>query len=352
MNSFTAHIKRATQKVGLVVVALSSVVTFQQAYAVGTAANTDITNQATVAYQVGGAAQPTVSSNTTTFKVDRKVNVVVAGGNTTNTFPGATTALSRPAVATLFTVTNTGNGTDTFDLTLGGPVNQTGDDFDVTAASITYYDDNGTTPGVFDAGDTQITTLTLAADNPPHNVFLVADIPNTPTNNQNAVVKLTATSTSVATPAAQADNPLAVDIVIVNQSSNANDTYHIQTATLTVTKTAVVLADPINCPGGVGTCGANAPKAIPGATVEYTIVVANTSTTAAASAVVLSDTIPAASNTAFVSGSMTLNSVVLSDGADVDAGTFTAAPTPKVDITVGSLAASSNATATFRVTIN
>ena len=49
----------------------------QAALAAGTASNTDITNQATITFDVGGSAQE-LSSNDTTFKVDNKIDLVVA----------------------------------------------------------------------------------------------------------------------------------------------------------------------------------------------------------------------------------------------------------------------------------
>lgn len=331
MKSLAAHIKRAS----LAVIALSALGVMHGANAAGTASGTDITNTATVNFQVGGVAQTALNSNTTTFKVDRKVDLTVTAGSATSTSPGATGA------AVIYTVTNTGNGSDSF--TLAG-TNQTGDNFDVS--NIKIYQDNGTTPGVFDAGDTLVSAAVAFTADQSIKFFIVSDVPLTPTNGQNAVVKLTATTTSTAT--SGADNPTVVDVVFADAGNdgteNANNQYNISTATLAVVKSAAVISDPIN--------NTTNPKAIPGAVIEYTITVTNSGAQAATS-VVLTDDIPASSNTAFVSGSMQLNSASLTDGADADAGTYTSTGTPKVTINAGTVAASGGtATAKFRVAIN
>ena len=59
------------------------------AFAEGTAAGSTITNNVTVAFQVGGISQ-TASAASDTFTVDRKVNLTVAevGTTTTQVSPG------------------------------------------------------------------------------------------------------------------------------------------------------------------------------------------------------------------------------------------------------------------------
>jgi uncharacterized repeat protein (TIGR01451 family) len=85
--------------------------------------------------------------------------------------------------------------------------------------------------------------------------------------------------------------------------------------------------------------------------MEYTITVTNSSTTAAASAVTLTDSIPA--NTTYVAGSMKLNAVALTDAADADGGSTTGAPVTSITVNAGTVAASGGtAIVKFRVTIN
>lgn len=331
MTSFS--IKRASlAKAGLAAVMLSSLGVVQSAFAVGTASGTDITNTATVNYTVGSVAQTAVNSNTSTFKVDRKVDLTVNNGVATSTAPGATN------VGAIYTVVNTGNGTDSFTFTAA---NQAGDNFDVS--NLRIYRDDGTTPNVFDGGDTLIpaaTPVSFTADQ-SINFFIVSDVPLTATNGQNAVVRLTATTTSTAT--VGADNPAVVDVVFADAGNNGTEfddnQYNISSATLAVVKSASIISDPVN-----GT-GVNR-KAIPGAVIEYTIVVTN-SGAANATAVALSDNIPA--NTTYVAGSMTLNAGALTDAALDDAGTFTGTA---VNVNAGTVnSGGGTATVTFRVTI-
>ena len=79
---------------------------------IGTASGVDITNTATLAYSVSGTPPTPVPSNETSFKVDNKVNVLVAesGGTVTNVVPGAQDQV------TTFTVTNNGNTSQGYNL--------------------------------------------------------------------------------------------------------------------------------------------------------------------------------------------------------------------------------------------
>jgi uncharacterized repeat protein (TIGR01451 family) len=334
MNFFTAHIKRVTPaKAGLAAMLLSSLGIFQSAHAVGTAAGTDITNTATVNFSVGGVSQTPVNSNTSTFEVDRKVDLTVNNGAATGTAPGANN------VGVIYTVVNTGNGTDSFTF---APTNQGSDDFDVS--NLRVYRDNGATPGTFDGGDTLITAgtpVTFTADQ-SISFFIVSDIPLTPANGDDSVVRLTATTTSTAT--VGADNPLVVDVVFADIGNNGfefdDNQYNIASATLSVVKSAAIISDPVNLTGPNR-------KAIPGAVIEYSIVVTNGGA-ANATAVALSDNIPA--NTTYVPASITLNAGALTDAALDDAGTFTGTA---VNVDAGTVTSGGGtATVTFRVTIN
>src|SRR3970040_2805328 len=82
----------------------------QNAAAAGTAAGTTISNSATLAYDVSGVAQTSITSTAATFVVDEKAHLTVAGGANTNVVPGAT------AQVTTFTLTNKDNSTLDFSL--------------------------------------------------------------------------------------------------------------------------------------------------------------------------------------------------------------------------------------------
>jgi uncharacterized repeat protein (TIGR01451 family) len=362
MKSFTAHLKR----VSLAVVALSSMTVMYSANAaVGeTTAGTDITNIATVNYQVGGIAQTAVNSPTASFKVDRKVIFTVSersGGNTPVS-PGQNNAI------TAFNVSNTGNGPEDFQLavinTVGGTAFGNTDNSQMNNLRI-FVDSNGN--NTYDAGvDTATFVNTLARDTSV-TVFVLADTPATATNSQFANVQLTARAAVAGSAGATLETESASDTVGVqdvviadagrDNSEAAIDQYAVVSASLAVVKTSLVLADPINCLTGVGSCGANVPKAIPGATVEYTIVVTN-SGAANATSVALTDNIP--TNTQYVAGSMRIGATaatattVLTDGVDADAGNTTGSPTvTSITVNAGTISSGGGTSAVkFRVTVN
>jgi uncharacterized repeat protein (TIGR01451 family) len=340
------HVKHAS----LALIALSSVGALQSALAVGTPSGTTISNQATVDYSVGGVNQTQITSAAASFVVDSRIDLTVSevSGNATQTTPG-----QNNVVAT-FRVTNTGNSTQGYQLSAvneatGATLFSQSDNQDVNNLRW-FVDSNGN--GTYDAGSdaaTNINTLATDADGESVVVFVLADIPVAATNGQYANVRLQAIAAvpgtngaTLATQTAGADNPAAVDVVFADAGRDATesaaDQYEIRSAALTVTKNAAVISDPFN-----GT-GADR-KAIPGAVIQYTIVVTNNSTTTAANAVTVSDNIPA--NTTFVPGSITLNAGSLPDT------NFIAGPPARVVVTAGAVAASGGAaTVTFRVTIN
>lgn len=340
------HVKHA----GLALLALSSVGALQSAFAVGTPSGTTISNQATVDYSVGGVSQTQITSAAASFVVDSRIDFTVSevSANATQTTPG------QSNVVTTFRVTNTGNSSQGYQLSVaneasGATLFSQTDNQDVSNLRI-FVDSNGN--GTYDAGTdsaTNIDTLATDADGESVVVFVVADIPVAATNGQYANVRLQARAAvagtngaTLATQTAGADNPAVVDIVFADAGRDATesaaDQYEIRSAALTVTKNVAVISDPFN-----GT-GADR-KAIPGAVIEYTIVVTNNSTTTAADAVTVSDNIPA--NTTFVPGSITLNAASLPDT------NFIAGPPARVAVNAGAVAASGGtATVTFRVTID
>ncbi len=270
------------------------------AIAAGTASGTDITNNVTVNYQVGGVAQ-TAETDSDTFTVDRKINLTVAevGTTTTAVSPGQTDAV------TTFTVTNTSNATLDFGLSAaqlaGGTAEHGGtDNFDATGLEL-FVDSNGN--GVYDVGvDTATFIDELAADGTA-TVFVVGDIPVAQNTGDVAGVVLTADAQeSGATGVEGADvtetagaNTAGVDTVFADTAGetdanrdgahSAGDDYTVTAADISVVKTSRVVSDPFN--------GTTNPKAIPGATVEYCIAISNAAGSADATSVSISDTVPA-----------------------------------------------------------
>jgi uncharacterized repeat protein (TIGR01451 family) len=281
-----------------------ALVTTTAANAAGTASGSTISNTATVNYSVGGTAQTPVSNTPTVFTVDRKVVFRVD-----ETAPIATTTVApgQSAAVTTFTVSNTSNATMDFGLSV--PTQQVGgagahsntDNFDVTAPSI-FADTNSN--GVYDAGtDLAITYLDEVLADTSRTVFIVANIPTGRATGDVAAVSLLAQARDGGLAATQGAisaattgvNTAGVDTVLadtaydaLNTASDglgtAKDDYTVSAANLTVTKTVKIISDPINTP-------ANA-KMIPGAVIEYCIIVTNTGA-ATATPTTITDPVPA-----------------------------------------------------------
>lgn len=334
------------------------------ALAAGTAAGSTITNTVTVTYDVGGVAQTAINASDN-ITVDRKITLTVAevGSATTSVVPGAS------AQVTTFTVTNTSNATLDLGLTAaqlsGGSAAHGGTDtIDLTGLTA-YVDSNSN--GAYDAGtDQAVTYLDEIAADASRTIFLVGSVPSSAVNGDIAGVTLVAQAResggagsqgAVVTETAGA-NTAGMDTVFADGSGPAtgdaardgkasdDDDYTVSAASLTVTKQSLVVFDPIN--------GATNPKLIPGAIVEYCIVVSNAAGSAAADAVAISDPLPAETN--FVAASSFLNGTYT---GTVPTGTCNHDGTPGGSVTAGTLngtlgtiAAGTTRTLYFQVTIN
>lgn len=312
-------ISNAPRKLALVAGLLSAGMLSQGFAAPTTAAGTTVSNTASITgYTVGGVQQltggATIQSNggvATTFLVDRKIDVVVAQSNS----PLTVLAGASGQVLT-FTVTNTSNAALDFSLAVANATNGAtvpgGTDSDDINGSFTIYaDTNGN--GSYDAGtDLAATSLSnipaevTGNNNHIRTVFVVGNIKTTSVNGAYIGASLTATATNLggggaAIAETTGANTAGVDTVYADAAGVAGDTarnaahsaygsYFVQTATLAVAKSSAVSWDPFN--------NATNPKAIPGAVVEYCLVVTN-SGAQAASSVVLTDAIP--TNTAYYS---------------------------------------------------
>lgn len=307
------------------------------AWASGTAANTSIDNTASASYTDPSGTPQTATSNTASVVVDELLNVTVAdGGNVSVLTPDTARTLA-------FTVTNTGNGSEAFELV---PTNLGGDDFDATGVQI-YLDDGD---GIFNSGtDTlysfNVNDPVLAAD-ASRMVFIVGDIPAARANGDTADLSLRATAVT----AGPTGNPAGTtfggagdggtDAVVGLTTASALDqtSYVVSVVTSSLVKTQSVL-DPF---GGS--------TAVPGAVITYTL----TFTVGGAGSITLgqiTDPIPA--NATYLPNSITLNGVPQTDAADspgVDNSRFTGTG---IEVNLSSpLAAPSTQTVTFKVTIN
>lgn len=265
-------------------------------FALGTAANTDIDNFATVDYQVSGASQTAVTSNTTSFKVDQVVDLTVAeaDGAETAVVPNQQDAVAR------FTVTNTGNAVQDFSLSVNNVgTNPFGvpDDFDPTDFTIVVDVNNN---NIYDVGDTATFINELgpdvtgdeATDN-VISVFVLADIPIGQAPGDGANIQLVAQALEGGDSGAQGNVQVAsggpntdgLEIAISNGTASADDAYLVgAVAALAANKTSRVVSDPLLnvFPAAL---------AIPGAIVEYTITITNSGSVPATD-VTVSDTLP------------------------------------------------------------
>ncbi len=324
----------------------------------GTDAGTSITNNVSVAFNVGGTAQ-TAETDSDTFVVDREVNLVVTKSDGVNTIvaPGATQQ------AVTYTVSNQTN--DTIDVLLTTE-QLGGDDFNVTGA-ITFYLDDGN--GVFDGADSLITSIDNLAEDVTATVHAVANIPGGVVTGNIANLVLIGQAADSVTGVAFVDNSGDVDDASVVQNVFADgagtgtgdgagdgyhsdtDTYEVAGADISVFKSSRVVSDPL---------GSANPKAIPGAIVEYCISVANGAGSASATGVTITDTLPAdvgGNGITFVPGSILVDATAVISGGPptqtcsggVAGGSFA---DPTVSGTLSDIAAGTNRAMIFRVTVD
>lgn len=305
--------------------------------AAGTAVGTLIENTALIDYEVAGTTL-TLQSNTTIIAVAERINVTV-----TLQSPQVLVAPGNTGQALLFTVTNTGNGTETFQLAMDSTV--LGDDFDpVPAAPGIYFDTDGSND--LNAGDLAYSPGNNDPDLLPDesiSVFVVNDIPGTVVNGDVGQSELTASSaTGFGAPGTvfpnQGDG--GVNAVLGTTGGEASDTgeYLVSDVLVNVSKSQLVV-DPF---------GGSEP--IPGATLTYTIVV-DVASAGTAAASVVQDAIP--TFTTYMPNSITLDGAAISDLADGDEGEFDTTGVPAIVVRLGDLTqAGLPRTIVFQVTID
>lgn len=320
----------------LLVAALALFAT-QSVRAVGTTAGTSIQSAAQISYSINGAVG-TATSNTVNVIVVEVLDAVVTVAGTAGVSPGETHQ------ELVFTVTNTGNGTETFNLAaLSAGI--TGDQFDPTLAATPIYFDTDNSNDLSAADTVYVpgsNDPVLAADGAVR-VIVVNDIPGSAGDGERGRSRLTATArTGSGTPgtflAGQGDGGVDALVGTTGASAAIVGEYVVTGLQLAAVKSQTI----------VDQSGGSRP--VPGARINYQIVVSATGSGTAATAV-FSDAIPA--NTTYVAGSLELNDNTLSENADADAGELVSAPAPQVRINLGDLTqASAPQTIEFAVTIN
>lgn len=310
------------------------------AVAAGVPAGTVIENTATVSYEISGTPV-SIDTNTTSLIVAERIDVVV-----TRQSPQVLVQPGDTSRAILFLVTNTGNGSEAFELAIDS--NIAGADFNPDPASTPIYLDSDAS-GDLSPGDApyQPGDEPVLAPDASIGVLLVNDIPATGlVNGDIGLTELTATATTAAggtgTPGesfpGQGDG--GTDAIVGTSGGTASETGEYLVAEVQV---SIVKAQAVSDPFGGS-------EPVPGATITYTVTVEVTSAGTAAS-VSVSDPIP--QYTTYSAESIVLNGDSLTDAVDGDAGEFDTSGAPTVVVRLGNLTqADGPQTVEFRVTID
>ena len=170
---------RLNQLAASIALAAGGVALMPTAQAAAPTAGSNISNIATASYTDGNGASKTVTSNEVKTIVLQVSSFTLVADRNATINPNGTATLSH-------TLTNTGNGTDTFTLNVS---QLGGDDFDLNNVHI-YLDSNQ--DGLPD-NNTEITSVTLTA-NQSVGIIVVSTVPVTQTDGQKAQYTLNATA--------------------------------------------------------------------------------------------------------------------------------------------------------------
>lgn len=305
---------------------------FSAVYAAGTAAGTDIQNQATISYDTL-SGPITIDSNQVTVRVDELLDVIVnnidAGPVITN--PG------KVGNVQAFDVTNNGNGSEAFRLSVDA--NLGGDDFDPVLTQIIIDSNNN---GQFEPG---VDTVYVSGANDPViladetlRIFVITDTPGSVVDGNQAELRLSAAATTgsgtVGTViAGGGDN--GVDAVVGLNGAQDDDTGFLIVSSISVDfQKSATIADPL---------GGDIPY--PGSIITYTLT-ATTSGSGTISGFSITDAIPAGTN--YVPGSIRLNGSNQTDVQDSDAGDYDGT---RVRAVIGDIGTGESHVVTFQVVI-
>ncbi len=286
--------KTTKQMLGAVSVFALVAMSSAPAMAAGTRAGNTITNTVNVSYSVNGATQNGETASDS-FTVDQRVNLTVTNvGSATIVNPNQTNRVLA------FDVTNTSNST--VDLNLSVAL-RTGNAANISNFRV-FRDTNGNR--TLDAAELTagaITFLDEVAEDATVAVLVVSDISVNSNNGDNFDVALTAAAHGAGTTgtlgtrltATAGANTSGIDTVLFDGAGvsdairdgafSAQGRYTVASAVLTVAKTSRIISDPVN--------GTTNPKAIPGATIQYCITVANAAGAQTATNVSILDDLPA-----------------------------------------------------------
>lgn len=307
------------------------------ALALGTPAGTRIESRVSLSYAQNGSNHFS-TSNTTSITVAELLDVVVVWQDA-----AAITVKSGDTnrVMTL-QITNTGNGGD--DYTLAALSTLGSDQFDPALVGV-FLDSNDN--GSYDPATDE---AYIPGSNDPFlpadaalTVFILNDIPAARAGGDQGNCQLTVSSnTGTGTPGTSIANvgDSGIDAVIGNSggSDAALGTYVISDLEVILSK-SVVITDPF---------GGSQP--VSNAILTYTITVEVVGS-GTAQGIVITDPIPG--NTTYNAGSLTLNTIALTDAVDADNGDVGGTTAEVLTVNLGDLtSATENQTITFEVTIN
>lgn len=345
------------------------------AFAAGTAAGTNVQNTFTLDYDVSGVSQPQIDTGTsgtntpTEFTVDRLIDLTVAGLGDQTAVPGAQNQ------QLVFSVLNNGNDTQAYQF---GLTNESGDEFDASNLTVTYYvDDNDNTfetngqdgPGTSYVDGSGDATSDLLMDRIIW-VVIEGDMPASLSDLDEADIGLFASTLEPSTGASPgtvvtadsggnsltgaAENVLADGTGLSGDVANdgghsASSSFVIESPDLTGSKAVTVFAeDGTDCANMGASFTGGTHYSVPGACVQYVITVTNTGATAVATNIAVSDTLPAeltymsAAHSGFTGGAIS---------APVST-TNCSTSTCTIALTSASLAAGANGSITIRALVN
>lgn len=278
------------------------------AHAAAPSAGTNISNIASASYTDSNGSNKTVTSNVVTTTVLQVASFTLIADQTQ-------TANANGQVSLSHTLTNTGNGSDTFNVAVvnNDTRDNTTDNYDFSGLNV-YLDANK--DGVPDS-QTPVTSVTLAAG---ESVNLIVQATTANNAAVDALGKLTVSAISGFDTSVTAKN---VDTVKITNG-----------AVISLLKSASV-------------SNVDATSSSPAAReVEYTLAYQNTGNTTATN-VTITDVLP--SGLTYVTGSATVNGTAVSDAADTDGYNFTSGTATLVIPTV---AANSSGVLKFKVRVN
>ena len=312
--------------------ALSAGLWAAPAMAGGVPAGTLIENTAQATYDIGGGTE-TIDSNTVELRVDELLDVAVTSLNS------GPIASDGDDVVLTYSVTNTGNGPEAYDLTVNPAVG--GNDFDPTINGIAV-DTNGN--GVYDDGIDEILTgpeqtAELAADE-VLTVFVLLSIPSGVVDGNEADVDLLAEAVTGTGVPGTVFAGAGVDGSDAVAGPNGADDNAIGSITIGITTVDLVKSAVVVDPFGGTTI-------VPGSIITYTLTASVTGSGTAAGLVV-NDPIP--DNTTYQTATLTLDTAPLTDAADGDVGQ--ASDVDGISVDLGDVAGGTTHSITFDVAID